>query len=195
MRAGLAVAMDRSVVAGDPGHSPWDGHAKKICCTFGTPMDWEAMQLGRFQLTSPNSWYVANMPVMLGIINDAAALDPVCKSDDSYYCASSKAGGGFTGRWECPVWGEDTIIEIKQKGNKATIKDISAGEVYQGQVSGDTLHFVVPDSTGATSETRYKVTLKSGGSIIDLHGQMYTSGREDNTIIGPFGFSCSKVTN
>jgi len=97
VRAGLDVAMDSGVVAGDPGHSPWEGHGQKICCTFGTPMDWEAMQLGRFQLTSPAAWYVGQMPILVGIINDATALDPVCKSDDSYYSASTPIREGSGG--------------------------------------------------------------------------------------------------
>lgn len=179
VHAGLAVAMD-------VGHSPWDGHAQKICCTFGAPADWTVMELGRFQLVTPASFYVEKMPVMLGIINDAAALDPVCKSDDYDYGPSSpydekEEGVRFAGRWRCP----DGTLVVNQNGSRVSgYWEGAESYPYNGVVTGKTMELHM-----RYGETRDDLTanISSDGSRLDI--QNFTRyGGESNSIL----YSCTK---
>lgn len=199
VQSGLKIAMDAA------GHLPDDGITKKVCCTFGTPAQWRAMNLAQFQQNSPTTLYVVNTDPILSIIGTATELDPLFCDSDRKRCASSRVrkrkqsdgggGGGFTGRWRCGQHEGEGEMEIKQSGNSAEITDPFTGQVYQGQVSGDTIHFVVPSTTdiSGTKETRQTVKLRPDGSIIDWHAQLYTNGRKVPEF--DMQFSCSRVTN
>lgn len=91
IRKGLQVAMDWRSASPDPGHLRDPGHAKKICCTMGTPLEWEAMDLPSYQWSTPWGVYINQFPVMQGIISAAVELDPVCNQDWER-CASSPSG-------------------------------------------------------------------------------------------------------
>jgi len=97
IQSGLAIALDE-------GAKPWDGHAKKICCGFGSPAEWASVP--RFTRTSPLSDYLGFAGTLLKIIQDAAVGPGApCWSGEALVCASGPGqaqvdtGRGYQGRF------------------------------------------------------------------------------------------------
>ncbi len=163
IRDGLAVAMD-------PGHKPYDGHHKKICCTFGSPAAWSAFP--SFSGTSPYSLYSSSQSTLQGIIGSANALDPVCGSGDKYICPSSpyhkkQEGGKFAGRWRCSfgpkMTGRSTMTVAQDEssisgsyssgGDTVTIKGTTTGDKMDISFGGQGILFNVTTNLSSDGGT------------------------------------------
>lgn len=175
IRDGLAIAMDGA------GHTLPDGHARKICCTFGSPAAWEAMS--PLQTGNSMETYATMQRVLLGIIGNADALDRICASSDSILCGSSPrapapppesgSGGrlgagpatGVTGEWFCrgfTVPGTTVTVGKDGRGGatvtmKVPMVAIEPGDPtgyvnhYNGSVSGGNVQWEYTGSSGSSS--------------------------------------------
>jgi len=180
---GLAVAMD-------VGHRPFDGHHKKICCSFGSPAAWS--EFPSFSGTSPPALYEANVSVLYALIGNANALDPVCQSGNETVCPSSPVyekpeTGKFAGRWRCSfghkMSGQSTMT-VAQDGGDIRGSYSSGGDsvAITGSASGDTMDITF----GGQGIMFYvKATLSPDGRRLDGHMRTNQQGFD-----GPI--SCSK---
>jgi len=172
---GLAIAMD-------PGHKPFDGHAKKICCSFGSPGAWSPLMSNIKKNPA-----VYNQHQLLGIVRNSRVEAAVCKPSYAMCpsCDYGVSGGKFTGRWKCYLGDkEQDPITVTQNGNSASLTTPD-GTIAQGEVRGGKLYvnYVYQDG-----ETRMVGTLKPGGNTMDLDMKIYAAGEE----VGEFVLRCTK---
>jgi hypothetical protein len=107
MREGLAIAMDFE------GHLPFDGHRRKVCCTFGTPTEWAAF-LKALDSSNPFGIFAASRGTLLRIIEEAVLLDPVC----------------LTNPWDRAADAGDNKGGEKQEGRK---KELGGALISRGE--------------------------------------------------------------
>ncbi len=186
IRDGLAVAMD-------PGHRPFDGHHKKICCTFGSPAAWSSFP--SFRGTSPPSLYAANDSYLLGIIGNATSLDPVCGSGDKYVCPSSRlhgSGGKFAGTWECKI-AQSLLSESKGTylTTEYTLTITQTGSKVRGDI-GVRIGGTVSSSRmeGTVRGTKMELTGKSDeGTPFVMTSTLSSNGRQMDVAVGRYSKS------
>ena len=181
---GLSVAMDQSDTPGDPGHSPWDGHAKKICCTMGTPMDWQAMDLGSFTSLTPLEVYAEREGILLSIIGTAIELDPICASSGERCASSSRLGrdgreGGnecnrIIGRWK---WFNGGALDFRNGGKWQTADGVHTGTWICNQ---DGTYSVRPD----VGEWRDRLTISGDSNSLSGSNQYGTQVSATRIAIG-----------
>lgn len=181
--SGLSIAMD-------VGFRPYDGHAKKICCSFGAPAAWSPV-LANVQLNSAHAVFDTYEDVILGIVSDAAQLDPVCGSSEHAICASSgvqahkRSSANFGGTWNCSFGGG--VARIVQSGSALSGSWSAEGDSVSisGSVTGRTASFRWQYS-GASAD--YTADLSADGNTMSGTVAMVLPGWGE----GSEPFSCTR---
>ena len=147
--------MDRADPPQDPGHLPYDGHARKICCTMGTPFEWRAMDLPSFQSSTPWETYIAREGTLQTIIGNAILLDDPCQSGGERCLSSPSPQNG----------GDDGHAKDECRPNTG---DIRTGH-YTNNI-GDSAYF---ETLGGG---RYRISLWDGTANQPQPRDWYNSG-------------------